>query len=214
MKTIIARIIQTILIVILVLVAIVTFSTKIPFLSQIGLNFFYVISGSMEPTIKTGSLIYIGKYKVAELKKNDIITFYSREPKSGAVNVVTHRIIDVIKDEKKEIVKENDKNIEKMIVKYEFSTKGDANNTVDQRLTPSGNIIGLYKWSIPKLGYVTHFAQTPKGFVLMIIIPSLILVIWEIIDVIMHFKKKYEDKTKEEIEKLKKELIKSKKKHD
>lgn len=165
----------------------------------------------MEPTIPTGALIYSGKYKLDDLKKKDIITFYSRDAKSGAVTVVTHRIVDVIKSETIEKIGEKGKEKDKKILKYEFATKGDANNTIDQRLVPSSNILGLYKWHIPKIGYIAYFTQTPKGFALMIILPTIVIIFWEIFDVVLHFKKKYEEKSKKEIERLKKELAKSKK---
>ncbi|MFH1244358.1 MAG: signal peptidase I [bacterium] len=177
----------------LLVVAVLTFGSKIPFLSRLGINFFYVVSGSMEPTIPTGALIYSGKYKLEELKKDDIITFNLRDEKSGAVSIVTHRIDSL---EKVEGMKGDKKTLT-----YNIITKGDANNTTDPRNIPPGNIIGLYRWYLPYLGYVTSFAQTVKGFILLVILPATILIIWEIIDLVLYFKNYYEKKYKAKNEK-------------
>ena len=192
-KKIILNTIQLLLIGAFLVIAILTFGSKIPFLARLGINFFYVVSGSMEPTIPTGALIYSGKYRLDDLKKDDIITFNLRDEKSGAVSVVTHRIdsyerVEGMKGDKKTLA-------------YNITTKGDANNTPDARTIPPGNIIGLYKWHLPYLGYITSFAQTVKGFALLVILPATILIIWEIIELVLYFKNYYEKKYKAEHEK-------------
>ena len=86
--------------------AALSFGTRLPFFARLGFNFFAVTSGSMAPKIPVGSLIYAGKYKLEDLKKDDVITFKVRDDKSGQVSVVTHRIAEVVKDEKTEKIKE------------------------------------------------------------------------------------------------------------
>ena len=109
-----------------------------------------VQSGSMEPTIKTGSIVVIKpqeRYQVGE-----IITF-GREQ----VNYVstTHRIIS--------------DRVEKGVVLY--TTRGDANNVADAREVSHQEIIGKVLFSVPWLGYVFDFARKPIGFILLIVIP-------------------------------------------
>ncbi|MFC1722166.1 signal peptidase I, partial [Patescibacteria group bacterium] len=53
-----------------------------------GLRSFAVTSGSMEPTIKTGSLVFTTKANYYEI--NDIITFQQGSSKRA----ITHRIIN------------------------------------------------------------------------------------------------------------------------
>lgn len=87
-----------------------------------------VLSGSMEPKYKTGSIIYYKKVPENQLKVGDVITFNSYG------RIVTHRIASI-----------KDKLIE---------TKGDANNAADINKIHFENVIGkVASWSIPYLGY-------------------------------------------------------------
>jgi signal peptidase len=204
-------VVQTALILMLVLLAVFSFGTRLPLLSQRGLNFFAVTSGSMEPTIPAGALIYTGKYQLEELSKGDIITFQLKDSQSGEVSVVTHRINKVLKEEETKTYEADGEEKEKKVVTYEFVTKGDANNTPDSRTVPAGNIIGKYQWHLPRVGYVTTFAQTQQGFLLLVVLPALILIVWELVSLISYIKEHYENKAKEEIEKIKQEMEKEKK---
>jgi signal peptidase len=203
---ILTALVQVILILILVILSVLSFGTRLPYFSRLGINFFAVTSGSMEPTLPLGSLIYAGKYKLDELKEGDIITFKVKDPESGNVSVVTHRIEKAIKDEIIKKPAEGEEGKEKKILKYEFVTKGDANNASDIRTVPSANIIGLYQWYIPKIGYLTSFTQTGRGFLLLVILPAIILIIWELATLIKNIKDYYNKKSQKEIEKLKKQL--------
>ena len=78
------------------------FKDKIP--NAFGYSILRVISGSMEPNIKVGNFVLIKKCQ--SYKKGDIVTFIDSNN-----NVVTHRIIEINKDN--------------------IVTKGDANNTDD-----------------------------------------------------------------------------------
>lgn len=117
-----------------------------------------VESGSMEPFIKTGSLVIIlpkESYTVG-----DVITFDS----TSADVPTTHRIVDTYT--------ENDRTW--------FITKGDANEEADTIAIASGDIIGTVRLSVPRAGYVLDFARTQTGFILLIVLPSLLLIISEI----------------------------------
>jgi signal peptidase len=177
---------QLLLVSALVVVSLLTFGSKIPFLARLGVNFFYVTSGSMEPTIPTGSLVYSGQYKLEELSEGDIISFNLRSEDSGDITVVTHRVDSINKEE---TVKGD-----KPTLNYQIFTKGDGNSAVDANPVSPANIIGVYRWHVPYLGYVTSFAQTVTGFVLLVIVPAVILIIWEIVGLILHYKNYYQQK--------------------
>lgn len=101
-----------------------------------GYRFFSVLSGSMEPTIKTGSVIIVKESTPDQIHKGDIITF--KAPNSN--NIVTHRVNKVIRD----------------LEGFKFETKGDANNAADPALIQKENIVGkTVKW-IPKVGKVVQ----------------------------------------------------------
>ena len=203
LRAVVGNLVQLVLVAGLVSLAVLTFGTKIPYLSRLGLNFFAVTSGSMEPTIPVGSVIYSGKYSLDTLKAGDIITFILPVEGASKPTLVTHRIAAVNKQEAKS------PDSDRTQVSYEFTTKGDANNADDELPVMSGNVLGLYKWHVPRLGYLTSFIQTPNGFMVFIILPAIILIVWEVLSLILHFKHQYEEKSATEIAKLKAELAKS-----
>ena len=110
-----------------------------------GYKVFAVLSGSMEPTYPTGSLIYVKETDYRDLKTGDVITFMLNEN-----TVVTHRIVSIVPDE-------NDPGV----LRYE--TKGDNNDVADGGLVHYKNVIGIPVFSIPYLGYVASYIQHPPG---------------------------------------------------
>ena len=117
----------------------------------IGIEPFVVESGSMQPTIQTGSLSFINKHaSYKNIKENDIIAF-----KSSTGSKITHRAVKV-----------TDSGIE---------TKGDSNINSDGITTTESNYIGKNIFSIPKLGYVVKLLQTVTGKVILIIIIIIVL---------------------------------------
>lgn len=111
----------------------------------VGLHVFTVLSGSMEPTYHTGSLIYVKEVDPYEIQPGQVITFLLSED-----TVATHRVVEVVPDEEDESV-------------IRFRTKGDANDTVDGSLVHYKNVIGTPVFTIPKLGYLANYIQHPPG---------------------------------------------------
>jgi signal peptidase len=197
---------QILLILALVLVSIAGFGARIPFLAQQGLQFYAVTSGSMEPTIPTGALIKVGQYELDKLSEGDIITYTAPSDNANQPNIVTHRIDAVDKQEEIKLIGEGEDQSEKKVVTYQFTTKGDANNTVDQAQVNPGDILGKYQWHVPLIGYVSAFSQTSTGFITLVIIPAIILIVWEVTSLVMHFKQKSLADSQAEIDQLKKQL--------
>ena len=55
-----------------------------------GCQIYTVVSGSMEPAIPTGSIVYVKGTEASEVNKDDVIAFYS-DNDSGAI--ITHRVV-------------------------------------------------------------------------------------------------------------------------
>lgn len=110
-----------------------------------GYSVFAVLSGSMEPTYPTGSLIYVKKVDCRDLKVGDPITFMLSED-----TVATHRIVEIVPDP-------DDPSV------IRFATKGDANNVVDGKLVHCKNVIGEPVFCVPKVGYFVSYIQKPPG---------------------------------------------------
>ncbi|MFA4871591.1 MAG: signal peptidase I [Patescibacteria group bacterium] len=128
-----------------------------------------VLSGSMEPTIKTGSVVAIKP--AANYQIGDIITF----GKIGKNQTpTTHRINDIRVQEGKPI----------------YITKGDANNTPDQKEVLTNEVVGKVIFSVPYLGYAVDAAKKPIGFMIIIIVPAVIIIYDEARKIYAEIKKK------------------------
>lgn len=134
------NLITTLIVIAAVLLAVLLVGVRLA-----GLQVFTVLSGSMEPTYHTGSLIYVKKVDAAKLSEGTVITFMLDED-----TVATHRIVGVVPDED-----------EPGVVRYR--TKGDANEAEDGSLVHYKNVIGTPVFSIPKLGYLANYIQHPPG---------------------------------------------------
>lgn len=133
--------------------------------NPLGLRVFTVLSGSMEPTIKTGSLVTVKSQD--DYHDDDIVTVKSES--SQKKETVTHRINKTVKSE------------ENGVVKYEL--KGDANEEPDAELVNKNRVIGKVITTIPYLGKVVAFTQTQIGFVLVIIIPATLIIYSEVMSI-------------------------------
>ena len=141
----------------LILVALVVAVSAFPAKGNIQIK--VVESGSMEPKIKTGSVVLIkpeAKYAVGE-----IITFDSDfKDERGAKVPITHRVIEV--------------KTENNLVTY--LTKGDANEESDGQIILARKVIGKVLFDVPYVGYAIDTAKKPYGFLALILIPALILI--------------------------------------
>ena len=137
-----------------------------------GYRCYMVLSGSMEPKIKTGSIILIRPVDANYIKVEDIISFKS------AINnqTTTHRVIDI------------ERNPELL-----FTTKGDANEVEDPIKVKGSQIIGKVVLTVPYLGYLAGLLQTRYGFLLIIAIPLLIILTFKMISIILNKVEKRED---------------------
>jgi len=121
-----------------------------------------VKSGSMEPTIPTGSIVLVMPSQT--YKAGDIITF-GKDTKSEIPT--THRIVSV---------REN--------VQGDFyTTRGDANEEQDPREIAAKEIIGKVLFHVPYAGYILDFARQPLGFALLIGVPAAMIVLDESVNI-------------------------------
>jgi len=118
-----------------------------------------VLSGSMEPTIKTGSIIAVKPGgDMTRFKEGDIITFLD-----GNKGLVTHRIVKVVNSDGKTL----------------YRTKGDNNNAEDPNPVLADNVVAEYTgFTIPYMGYISEFMKSKNGILVTIILPGLLLLIY------------------------------------
>ena len=128
--------VTSILVAVVVIMAVLLIGLRI-----MGFQVYNVISGSMEPTYSVGDLLYVKEVDPDSVQVGDPITFVLNEN----LVVATHRVIRVDAENR-----------------Y-FYTQGDANDTPDAAPVHFNNLIGVPKFSLPGLGYVSDFVQNPPG---------------------------------------------------
>jgi len=110
-----------------------------------------VLSGSMSPTIKTGSIVAVKP--VSSYKIGDVITFKKGQ---GEKNILTHRIIGQ--------------------TEQGFITQGDANNVADANPVKEEAILGKVVLTVPYAAYAANFARSKFGLIILILIPALLII--------------------------------------
>jgi signal peptidase len=120
-----------------------------------------VRTGSMEPHIKTGSLVFVNRVSAESIKSGDVITYVNPSDKA---QTITHRVQDVI-------VQSNGQR--------KFIAKGDANQTADQPVSEN-RVIGKVQAAVPYAGEYRNFVYTWPGLILLVYLPALIICIGEI----------------------------------
>lgn len=94
----------------------------------LGYGIYEVVSGSMEPEIPVGSVIYVKAAAPGDIAEQDVIAFQSGE------SVVTHRVV------------------QNRTVEGAFVTKGDANAAEDLRTVPYDALVGRVAYHFPGVG--------------------------------------------------------------
>lgn len=126
-------------------------------------SFMRTLTGSMEPAIPVHSFIVTEEVDPSSLQVGDIITFRATESSmEGALN--THRITSVYEE-----------NGQLM-----FHTKGDANAVEDAAPVAAVNVVGRVVFVSAALGTVVSLFSNPLVFFPFIILPLVVLMVFEI----------------------------------
>jgi len=125
-----------------------------------------IVSGSMMPKINVYDVIVAVNIKDPEtVKVGDIITYISNWDLNYGLNV-THRVVDINKNEQGE---------------YTYITKGDNNKEVDGAPVPQSNVIGKVILRIPQLGRLQFLLATKMGWFIIVFIPAVLVIIYDLI---------------------------------
>ncbi len=159
-------------------------SFLIYFIMQITLNtttpMVVVVSGSMEPTLYKGDLLFLKGKDPATIKngtiigkEGDIIVFDAHGLWiNPPVDPIVHRVIDKKYDNA-----------------WFFLTKGDANPSPDEAWVPDNKILGVVVGRIPYIGWVKIILTDSGLLIPLLVIVSALL----IISIIWDFVKKDDD---------------------
>lgn len=158
-------------------VTIIISSKKNTVPSVFNISVLSLATQSMEPTYRVGDLVVVKKTDVKNLKKGDVISFYSTDPDIyGMPN--THRIFSVDNSGNSPV----------------FVTKGDNNPYEDLYTVDSDKVIGKVCFKIPALGKAITYLQTTKAaYFLVVILPMVVVFAFEMRNVIIKYREGKED---------------------
>ena len=179
------NIISAVIVAMLLLVIFFVFSSKINSDKPkiFGYELMIVLSGSMEPNIKTGSIIAVKPISTPDkCEVGDVVTYQSLDDPN---TLITHRIISI----------ENSGN------SIQYITKGDNNNSEDPKPIPSSKVVGTYaNFTVPGLGYMFNFIKSKNGLICVLIIPGALLIISQLISMWRTIMKMEEKADKESVQ--------------
>ena len=119
-----------------------------PLPRKLGYTPMTVASGSMEPTIPTGSVVLVDTVDAASIKVGDVITYKSNK------TFTTHRVIKLVSTD----------------TGPAFQTQGDANATPDPTPITPDLLEGRVMFHIVGAGYFVQFVGSPVGKLLALIV--------------------------------------------
>lgn len=117
---------------------------------------YIVPTGSMEPTIKTGSIVFVQPVNTESVHPGEIIAFRSPD---NPRDTILHRVVTA-KDE---------------YGMKSYTTKGDNNTGPDKWTVDPSMIYGQLQFAVPYLGHPVSFIRTKEGYLLLVGGPSLII---------------------------------------
>jgi signal peptidase len=127
----------------------------------LGMRSLSVMSGSMEPAVRTGDVIVDEWIPPGRARVGDVISF--NDPGRGGI-VLTHRVVS----------------IRKRADRVDFVTRGDSNTGVERWSSPTLGSIGRVAYRVPHAGFLMVFTRTPGGKLLFLILPAVGWGAWEI----------------------------------
>ena len=132
-------------------------------------NAYVIVSGSMEPIIKIKDAVLVRRCEEKDIKVGDVVTYRSMDEAFYGI-LITHRVVNIIEENGEKI----------------YITKGDNNETIDRSPIKFNQIQGKVAMRIPKIGYLKYFLTENYGWIMIVVIPSIVIIV---LDVLKIFKK-------------------------
>lgn len=123
-----------------------------------GYTPYAVLSGSMEPELPVGSMVFVRQVEPTDIAVGDNVTFYRSD---GAV--VTHQVYEIDP------------------VAQTIGTQGIANKNADgiimhdAEYTPFSSVIGTVSFCVPYLGFVNAYCTTMPGLLVVVAVLALLV---------------------------------------
>ena len=138
-----------------------------------GFRFYIALSDSMSKTdFDAGDLVLVKEVDPTTLQEGDIIAYQSQNSENYGATV-THKIR----------AKTTDANGNPGFITY-----GTTTNVDDETVVTYPFILGKYQTALPKVGTFFQFLKTPQGYIVCILIPFLMLIIYQGLNCVKIFK--------------------------
>ena len=138
-----------------------------------GFRCYIVLSDSMSATdFDAGDLVLVKEVDPTTLQEGDIIAYQSQNSENYG-QTVTHKIR----------AKTTDANGNPGFITYGTTTGVD-----DETVVTYPFILGKYQAALPKVGTFFQFLKTPQGYIVCILIPFLLLIIYQGLNCVKIFK--------------------------
>jgi signal peptidase len=121
-----------------------------------------VLTGSMEPALQTGGLVFVQEVHPADVSASDIISFEDSRGKT-----VTHRVVSVERTE----------------TGLGYKTKGDANSTVDSELVLEAALRGRVMLHLPYVGRWSDWLRQGHNFYYLLWPPAALIIAGEALNI-------------------------------
>ena len=159
--------------------------------NMFGLRFYIVRTGSMSKSennahmdihFDPGDIILIKKVKdPTALEVGDVIAFVSTNNDESYLSTVTHMIREVARTKDGELLG--------------YYTYGTNTGAHDEALVEPEYVIGKYAGKLPRVGHFFAFVKTTPGYITCILIPFLLLILYNGVNVIRLFRKYKKEQT-------------------
>jgi signal peptidase I len=126
-----------------------------------GFQFYAVLSDSMRGVFDAGDIVVSQTVDPQMLRAGDIITFRSVDPQFYGL-VVTHKIANLTATDTGALA---------------FDTYGIASESPDGTPAPAANVLGAYRFRIPKAGHLVEYFHTSAGYATLVLLPFLLMII-------------------------------------
>lgn len=149
-----------------------------------GIRFYIVLTDSMSPSennkddevhFNAGDIVLIKNVDDAKnLQPGDVIAFISQNSVSFG-ETVTH------------MIRERRTNTDGELLGY--VTYGTNTGTDDEALVEPEYVLGTYAGKLPKVGHFFSFLKTTPGYIVCILVPFLLLILWQGVNTVKLFKR-------------------------
>ena len=131
-----------------------------------GYQMHIILSDRMSPEIESGSLAFARQVEAEQIVVGDIIIFRSPD---DAETLITNRVVGINRDEQ-----------------LQFVTGSDAHELEDPGPVPAENVVGRVSGSVSYIGYLLDYAQTTQGLILLIFVPGILIIVYEVSKIIKY----------------------------